>query len=214
MDKLINAGKDYLANQGNQGGGGGSSDGNSGGGQGQTRPSGSSSSGGGGGGGGGGGSGGGNDMMSQIMNAVGQRKGELAKEDIDEDGRIVLQKAHDGLFATDAARKHKQTYQDDAHGDENSLAAAAAMQAFKRFKDGQGGGSGDGAKDGQSSIVSMALSEASKLFDDKESRGKVPAGADKQTVLQKAGEMAMKLYFKNQAQKQGGLVGMASQFMK
>ncbi|RDA90016.1 hypothetical protein CP533_0889 [Ophiocordyceps camponoti-saundersi (nom. inval.)] len=191
MDKVFSAGKDFLANQGNQGGGG-SSDGNSGGGQGQTRPSGSSS--------GGGGGGGGNDMMSQIMNAVGQRKGELAKEDIDED---------------DAARKHKQAYQDDAHADENGLAAAAAMQAFKRFKDGQGGGgSGDGAKDGQSSMISMALSEASKLFDDKEARGKVPAGADKQTVLQKAGEMAMKLYFKNQAQKQGGLMGMASQFMK
>ncbi|PFH59919.1 hypothetical protein XA68_11688 [Ophiocordyceps unilateralis] len=87
------------------------------------------------------------------------------------------------------------------------------MQAFKRFKDGQQGG-GDGAKDSQSSMVSMALSEASKLFDDKSARGKVPAGADKQSVLQKAGEMAMKLYFKNQAQKQGGVMGIASQFMK
>ncbi|RDA87073.1 hypothetical protein CP532_0194 [Ophiocordyceps camponoti-leonardi (nom. inval.)] len=195
MDKLISAGKDYLANQGNQGGngnGGGSSNDNSGGGgQGQSMSSGSSS------GGGGGSGGGGNDMMSQIMNAVGQRKGELAKEDVDED---------------ELARKHEQNYKSDVHSDENGLAAAAAMQAFKRFKDGQGGG--DGGKDGQSSIVSMALSEASKLFDDKESRGKVPAGADKQTVLQKAGEMAMKLYFKNQAQKQGGLMGMASQFMK
>lgn len=137
-------------------------------------------------------------MFSQIMGAVGQRKDELAKEDIDED---------------EAQRKHEQVYNDDAKHDENSLAAAAAMQAFKKFQNGQGGG-GDSAKDSQSSMVSMALSEASKLFDDKSASGKVPAGADKQSVLQKAGEMAMKLYFKNQAQKQGGVMGMASQFLK
>lgn len=52
-----------------------------------------------------------------------------------------------------------------------------------------------------------------QLFDDKASRDKLPDGASKESVIQKAGEMAMKLYFKNQAKSQGGLMGMASQFI-
>ncbi|RBQ71755.1 hypothetical protein VDGD_06867 [Verticillium dahliae] len=58
------------------------------------------------------------------------------------------------------------------------------------------------------------MAEASKLFDDKAGRGEVEQGTSKQSVVQQAGEVAMKLYFKNQAEQQGGLVGMASKFLK
>lgn len=52
-----------------------------------------------------------------------------------------------------------------------------------------------------------------QLFDDKEAKGKLSSGASKESTVQKAGEMAMKMYFKSQGQSQGELMGMASKFM-
>ncbi|KAF4505429.1 hypothetical protein G6O67_007381 [Ophiocordyceps sinensis] len=216
MDKLINAGKEFLESQkqnqsSNQGQGGQS---NSSGGYKShdgrddddglrnadheaSRLAGSSGS---------------TDLFSKVVGALGQRKGQIAEEDIDEE---------------DVARKHKQTYQDDSHGDENSLGAAAAMQALKMFGQGGGGDSSSGnnnnsnnnnnnkgSQGGQGAFLAMAMAEASKLFDDKAAKGKVPEGASKESTIQKAGEMAMKMYFKKQAKQQGGLMGMASQFIK
>ncbi|KAM4058563.1 beta-flanking protein [Hirsutella rhossiliensis] len=194
MDKLINAGKEFLENQ-TQGSN-----------QGQeahdrrddddelknadheaSRLAGSSGS---------------TDLFSKVVGALGQRKGQIANEDIDEE---------------DVARKHKQAYDDDSHGDENSLGAAAAMQALKMFGKGgsdSGSSSNKESQGGQGAFLAMAMSEASKLFDVKAAQGKVPEGASKESTIQKAGEMAMKMYFKNQAKQQGGLMGMASQFMK
>lgn len=107
------------------------------------------------------------------------------------------------------------------------------MQALKLFNQGQGKGTGQGA------FLSLAMGEASKvrllgkyvlttvcsifeantlpisqLFDTKAAQGQVGSGADKQNVIQKAGEVAMKMYFKSQAEQQGGLAAMASKFMK
>ncbi|POR34473.1 Uncharacterized protein TPAR_05323 [Tolypocladium paradoxum] len=142
------------------------------------------------------GSSGSSDMFSQIIGAIGQRKGQIANEDIDEE---------------DAVRKHKETYQNDSHGDENSLGTAAAMQALKLFNQGQGSGSGSQS---QGAFLGLAMSEASKLFDDKAAQGKVADGASKESTIQKAGEMAMKMYFKSQGEQQGGLMGLASKFLK
>lgn len=58
------------------------------------------------------------------------------------------------------------------------------------------------------------MSEASKLFDDKASKDKVSSGTSKDAVVQKATEVAMKMYLKSQGEQQGGLVGLASKFMK
>ncbi|KAF7555054.1 hypothetical protein G7046_g6643 [Stylonectria norvegica] len=140
------------------------------------------------------GSSGNNDMFSNILNAVGQKQGKLANEDIDEE---------------DAVRKHQKTYNDDDDENsttESSLGTAAAMQALKLFNKGETGGS-------QSAYLGLAMSEASKLFDNKSAQGKVSPSASKDNVVQKAAEMAMKMYFKSQGQQQGGLAGLASKFM-
>jgi hypothetical protein len=41
----------------------------------------------------------------------------------------------------------------------------------------------------------------------------VASGTEKESTVEKAGEMAMKMYLKSQGQSQGGLMGMASKFM-
>ncbi|PHH82438.1 hypothetical protein CDD82_6015 [Ophiocordyceps australis] len=113
----------------------------------------------------------------------------------------------------DAARKHKQTYQDGSGGDANSLGTAAALQALKKFT--SDGGSGGGGKQSQSAFLGLAMSEASKLFDDKSAKGKVSSGVSKQDTIQKACEMALKFYLKSQGQQSGsaGLMSLASKFM-
>ncbi|PNY28013.1 Uncharacterized protein TCAP_02062 [Tolypocladium capitatum] len=133
-------------------------------------------------------------MFSQIIGAIGQRKGQIANEDIDQE---------------DAVRKHTETYQNDSHGDDNSLGIAAAMQALNKVNQGHGGGN-----QSQGAFLGLAMSEASKLFDQKSAQGKVMDGASKESTIQKAGEMAMKMYFKSQGEQQGGLMGMASKFLQ
>ncbi|CAI4218561.1 unnamed protein product [Parascedosporium putredinis] len=68
------------------------------------------------------------------------------------------------------------------------------------------------------------MSEASKLFDQKASQGQVAPGASKESAVQQAGEMALKMYLKSQAQGGGSsaggsggagdLLGFASKFLK
>lgn len=52
-----------------------------------------------------------------------------------------------------------------------------------------------------------------QLFDDKAAKGNVKSGTDKQSVIQQAGEVAMKFYLKSQGQQAGGLAGLASKFL-
>jgi hypothetical protein len=52
-----------------------------------------------------------------------------------------------------------------------------------------------------------------QLFDNKAAKGKVSSGTTKESVIQDAGEMAMKMYLKSQGQQQGGILGLASKFM-
>ncbi|KAL7939483.1 hypothetical protein V8C35DRAFT_286766 [Trichoderma chlorosporum] len=134
-------------------------------------------------------------MFSNVINNIGQRKEHLANSDIDEQ---------------DAIRQHQQTYQQGADNlDSRSLGSAAAMQALKKFTQGETGGN-----QSQSAFLGLAMSEASKLFDNKAADGKVASDANKESVIQQAGEMAMKMYFKSQGGGQGpaGLLGMASKF--
>lgn len=86
---------------------------------------------------------------------------------------------------------------------------AAAMQALKMFTGG-GGGSSGGA---QSEFIGLAMSEASKLFEQQSSQGNVSSGASKESAVQQAGEMALKMYMKSQGQSSGGLMSLASKFM-
>lgn len=84
------------------------------------------------------------DLFSSIISSIGQQKGRLAEEHLDEE---------------DAVKKHKKAYQDD-DGDESedSLGAAAALQALKLFNSGE-----TGQKQGKGAFLGLALSEASKV---------------------------------------------------
>lgn len=97
------------------------------------------------------------------------------------------------------------------------MGSAAAMQALKLFL-GNGNQSQQGNSqqnqsqhiDGnpQNQFIGMALAEASKLFDHQSSQGNVPSGTSKQSVVQQAGEMALKMYLKGQGGSgAGGLLG-------
>ena len=93
------------------------------------------------------------------------------------------------------------------------MGSAAAMQALKKFSGGQSGGN-----QSQSAFIGLAMSEASKLFDQKSSQGKVASGSSKEAAIMQAGEMALKMYLKSGGSQSssggvGGLLSMASKFM-
>ncbi|KAM0460156.1 hypothetical protein ACHAO4_002287 [Trichoderma viride] len=144
------------------------------------------------------GSSGNSEMFSSVINSISQKKDHLANSDIDEQ---------------EAIRKHQETYsQDTSDLSSNSLGSAAAMQALKKFTQGETGGN-----QSQGAFLGLAMSEASKLFDNKAANGQVASDASKESVIQQAGEMAMKMYFKSQGgSSQGGgtsqLLSLASKF--
>lgn len=83
---------------------------------------------------------------------------------------------------------------------------------------GGGGGGGQGQGQGQGSqnqFIGMAMSEASKLFDQQQSQGQVAPGTDKQSAINSAAKMALSMYMKNQGGGGGGggLMSLASKFM-
>jgi hypothetical protein len=90
------------------------------------------------------------------------------------------------------------------------MGSAAAMQALKMFTGGQSGATAQG--NSQNAFVGMAMAEASKLFDQQAGQGNVASGANKQSAIQQAGEMALKMYMKSQGGG-GGLMGLASKFL-
>ncbi|KAH7320002.1 hypothetical protein B0I35DRAFT_225688 [Stachybotrys elegans] len=194
MDKLINAGKEFLeernqgqeAHGGNYPAGGGFQPDDDDDDFRQAREEASARA----------GSSGNSELFSSILGAIGQNKSRLAAEDIDEE---------------DVVKKHKKSYNDDDDdddADDDRLGSAAAIQALKLFNQGE-----TGDKQGKGAFIGLALSEASKLFDDREAKGKLSSGASKESTLQKAGEVAMKMYLKSQGEQQGGLMSMASKFM-
>ncbi|KAK2030192.1 hypothetical protein LX32DRAFT_638388 [Colletotrichum zoysiae] len=138
------------------------------------------------------------DLFSSVLSALTQKKTQLRNEDIDED---------------DAVKKHKKFFgddDDDEKADDKGLGAAAAMQALKMFSSGETGGQ----KQSQGGFAGLAMAEASRLFDQRQSQGKVADGTSKESAIQQAGEMALKMYFKSQGQQQGGIMGLASKFIK
>ncbi|KAJ6779569.1 hypothetical protein PWT90_09968 [Aphanocladium album] len=148
---------------------------------------------------GGGGGGGSGDLFSSVLGALTHKEDDLKKGDVDE---------------KEAAEKHDQVYnKGDKDTSVNAMGTAAAMQALKKFT--SGGKEESGSKN---DFVSLAMGEASKLFDSKAADGSVANNADKQSVIQKAAEVAMKLYFKSQMEQSGGglggLANMASKFIK
>lgn len=95
------------------------------------------------------------------------------------------------------------------------MGSAAAIQALKMFTGG-GSGSSQGGNS-QNAFVGMAMGQAAKLFDSQASQGNVAGGDSKESAVQKAGEMALKMYMQSQGGGSGGgaggLMGLASKFL-
>jgi hypothetical protein len=115
---------------------------------------------------------------------------------------------------------HKEAYErgNTSSMDSGSIGTAAAMQAFKMFTSSGGSSSSGGGGNTQTQLLSMAMSEASNLFD-KSGGGK---GGDKQDAVNSAGMMVMKLLVQSKMSSMTGgsnsgglgqLMGMASKFM-
>ena len=120
-------------------------------------------------------------MFGQAMSFIGQNKQSLQNQDIDEQQMV---------------QSHQQLYGQGGGGqqhDSNSLGAGAAMQALKMFSGGgagQGGQGSQGAGNSQSQFMGMAMSQASKLFDQQSASGNVQSGVDKQSAIESAAKMA------------------------
>ncbi|KAI2628001.1 hypothetical protein GGS26DRAFT_560688 [Hypomontagnella submonticulosa] len=151
------------------------------------------------------GSSGDTDLFSSLLGALTQKKQSLADEDVDED---------------DAVKQHKRFFErdddDDNEADDRSMGSAAAMQALKKFTSGESGNTAE--SNSQSAFVGLAMAEASKLFDQKASQGKVSSDSSKESAVMKAGEMALKMYLKSQGGSQSkssssGILGLASKFL-
>lgn len=116
--------------------------------------------------------------------------------------------------------QHKKLYggEDDgstAH-DSSSMGNAAALQALKMFAS---GGSDSSAGSSKSEFIGLAMAEASKLFEQQSAAGKVSSDTSKESAVQQAGEMALKMYLKSKTGGgeagggSSGLLSLASKFM-
>jgi hypothetical protein len=133
---------------------------------------------------------------------------------------------------TEAVQAHRQYFggggNSNQQADSSSMGAAAAMQALKMFT---GGGSSNTQGNSQNAFIGMAMGQAAKvnhatalftfqslislkLFDQQASQGNA-SNTSKESVVQHAGEMALKLYLKSQGSSGGasGLMGLASKFL-
>jgi len=126
----------------------------------------------------------------------------------------------------DAVQSHQQFYGGGSSGgggqpaSSSSMGSAAAMQALKMFSGGGNGSSAGG--NSQNAFVGMAMGEASKLFDSQAAAGNVSSGASKESAIQQAGEMALKMFMQSQGGSGGSggssggvssLMGLASKFL-
>ncbi|KEF54590.1 uncharacterized protein A1O9_09032 [Exophiala aquamarina CBS 119918] len=148
------------------------------------------------------GSSGNSDLFSSALSFLGNNKQSAQAEEIDE-GRLH--------------QSHQQLYQQDGGNqqhDASSLGAGAAMQALKMFSGGSGGSSGGSGSQSQSQMISMAMQEASKLFDKQNGQGNVQSGTDKQSVINQAAKYALQMYLKGGGGGgSGGLMSLASKFL-
>jgi len=139
-------------------------------------------------------------IFSSVLSALGQNKQNIGNSHLDEQH---------------AVQSHQQFYGNGGgsgqQADSGSMGSAAAMQALKMFTGGQSGNSQGG--NGQNAFVGMAMGQASKLFDKQSAQGNVASGASKESAIQQAGEMALKMYTKSQGGGSSGLMGLASKFL-
>ncbi|EAQ93686.1 hypothetical protein CHGG_01921 [Chaetomium globosum CBS 148.51] len=140
-------------------------------------------------------------------------KAKLEEEDLDEDDAVQSHRQFFGFGGDSGAAQ-------PTPASTSSLGSAAAMQALKMFTSSDAGAAAP--PQSQNAFVGLAMAQAAKLFDAQASQGNVEAGADKQSAVRKAGEMALKMYLKSKGGAaggagvggMGGLLDMAGKFMK
>lgn len=104
--------------------------------------------------------GGNSDLFANALSFIQQRaSGYNTFEDIDEQHAV---KAYQALFGGGEGS--------EGHHDAGSVGAGAALQALKMFMSGEGGGGGEGGFD-QNKLIGMAMAQAGKIWDEKESQG-------------------------------------------
>jgi len=143
-------------------------------------------------------------MFSNVISHLQNNSGRIQQDSNIDEGQFV--QAHQNVFGGGGNGQQHSA---------QTLGMGAAMQALKQFSGGGGGGgAGLGGGPGQNQFIGMAMGQASKLFDQQSGQGNVDPNANKQSVVQQAGEMAMKMYMKSQMGGGGsGLMGLASKFM-
>ncbi|KAK4231233.1 hypothetical protein QBC38DRAFT_467224 [Podospora fimiseda] len=129
-------------------------------------------------------------FFKSILTQLSDKKSSLEQEDIDEEDAIT---SHKSIFDPSIPTPSTTS---------SSLGSAAALQALKLFNASPNTPAPADPK-AQNAFVGLAMAQAAKLFDQKASEGKVSEGADKNTAVLKAGELALKMYLKGN--KSGGV---------
>ena len=158
-------------------------------------------------------------VFASAMGFLGQNKHNIHNEGMDEQ---MMMGAHQQLYGGAGSNRPP---------DSDTLGAGAAMQALKMFSGGGAGQQGMGSQGGgnsQNQFVGtvplspyvahfgmiltmgkgMAMANASKLFDQQQSQGNVASGVDKNSAVQSAAKMALKMYMSSGQGGGGGAGGL------
>jgi len=137
-------------------------------------------------------------MFSNVLGRLGQNQHQIASQGVNEQSAV---QSHQQFFGGGSGNQPANS---------GAMGSAAAMQALKMFTGGQSGNSQGG--NNQNAFIGMAMGEASKLFEQQSSQGNVASGASKESAIQEAAEMALKMYMKGGGGGSSGLMGLASKF--
>lgn len=159
-------------------------------------------------------------LFEQTLGHLQSNRQNIGSQDLDENYAVT---AHRALYSGGGGQSGPASM---GHSSQ-SIGAGGAMEALQKFTGGGGasGGSGgagmgvgsQGGGGDKNQFIGMAMAQASKMFDQQSGSGNVQQGANKQSAVQEAGEMALKMYLKSQTGGSsgggGGLMGMASKFL-
>ena len=184
-------------------------------------------------------------LFSSALGFLGGNKHQYANEEIDE-GQAV--QAHQAMYGGGGQQQQQQHGSETvgAGAAIQALKMFTGGGSGSGSNSGMGGGGGGGAAGGKNAFIGMAMGQASKLFDQQSANGNLVSsifspsfpvssqsryrptanirdpqqaqGADKQSAVTKAGEMALKMYLKSQMGGSstgggGGLASLATKFM-
>ncbi|WEW59310.1 hypothetical protein PRK78_004779 [Emydomyces testavorans] len=139
-------------------------------------------------------------FFKRAVSFLSEHKERFGKEDIDEQ-KVVG--AHQVLYGGGQQQQGQQGHGERKH-DAEFLGNGAALQALKMFASGEGQQKQSGGGHDQNKLIGLAMAQAGKLWDQQNQQGNV--ATDKQSAINSAAKMALKMYMKNQGG--GGLGGL------